>query len=179
MKRIKVWDPLVRIFHWSLVVGFAANIFLIDDDSDLHQWVGYAIVALIGLRIIWGIVGARHARFSDFPLDPNAAITQLSEIATGRKRIHLGHTPLGAMMIYNLLGTIILIGVSGYLMTTNMFWGAEWVEELHEFFVGWAQVSIVLHVAAVIWESRRTGVNLPRAMVTGYKTFSNGGPHQS
>ncbi len=72
-------------------------------------------------------------------------------------------------MIYNLLVTMLLIGLSGYLMTTDMFWGMEWTEELHEILVSWAELSVVAHIAAVIFESRRLHVNLPRAMVTGYK----------
>jgi cytochrome b len=72
-------------------------------------------------------------------------------------------------MIYNLLVTLLVIGLSGYLMTTDMFWGVEWPEELHEAAVAWAEISVVLHIAAVVFESLRTRVNLPRAMVTGYK----------
>jgi cytochrome b len=91
-------------------------------------------------------------------------------MATGRTKIHVGHTPLGALMIYNLLGTLAIIGASGYLMTTDMFWGVEWPEEVHELSVAWAEFSVVLHIAAVLFESRRTKVNLPRAMMTGVKT---------
>jgi len=169
MQKIKVWDPLVRIFHWSLVVGFAANALFLDEDSKLHEWVGYAIVGLVMIRIIWGFVGTRYAKFSSFPPSIEGATGQLTDIATGRKRFHPGHTPLGALMIYNLLFSMLAIGLTGYLMTTNMFWGVEWPEELHEAFVTWAEISIMLHIAAVIFESRRSKVNLPRAMITGTK----------
>ena len=74
-------------------------------------------------------------------------------------------------MIYNLIVTLLLIGASGYAMTTTALWGVEWVEELHEVFVTWAEISVVLHIAAVIYESRRTGINLPKSMVTGTKTM--------
>jgi cytochrome b len=73
-------------------------------------------------------------------------------------------------MILNLLLTILLIGATGYMMTTNAFWGVEWVEEAHEVLVGWAEISILVHIAAVIWESFRTGVNLPQAMISGVKS---------
>lgn len=96
-------------------------------------------------------------------------MAQMTDIAAGRTRAHVGHTPLGAWMIYNLLVTMLLIGLSGYLMTTDMFWGTEWTEELHEILVSWAELSVVAHIAAVIFESHRLHVNLPRAMVTGYK----------
>lgn len=170
MTRHKVWDPLVRLFHWTLVVAFAANALFTDDESDLHAWVGYLVLGLVVIRLLWGLIGTRHARFSDFLPRPGAIADQLGDIATGRRRVHLGHTPLGALMIFNLLATLLGIALTGHLMTTDAYWGVEWVEEAHEALVTWAEISIVLHIAAVIWESRRTGVNLPRAMVTGVKT---------
>lgn len=169
MKKIKVWDPFVRIFHWSLVGLFTANALIVDDDGKLHIWIGYAVFALVCLRILWGVVGTRYARFASFPPSLSQAVGQLTDIATGRRREHLGHTPLGAWMIYNLLLALLVICVSGYLMTTDMYWGVEWPEELHELAIAWAEISVVLHIAAVIFESRRMKINLPRAMVTGYK----------
>jgi cytochrome b len=77
-------------------------------------------------------------------------------------------------MILNLLVTMLAIGATGYMMTTNAFWGIDWVEETHEVLVNWAWVSIALHVVAVLWESYRTGINLPRAMVTGSKQVPKG-----
>jgi cytochrome b len=171
MQKIKIWDALIRLFHWSLAAAFAANALFVDDESKLHLWLGYTIVVLVLIRILWGFVGSRYARFSSFPPSLSGASGQLTEIATGRRRIHRGHTPLGALMIYNLLASLLAIGLSGYMMTTDMFWGIEWVEELHEAFAVWAEISVMLHIAAVIFESWRTRVNLPRAMVTGYKTL--------
>ena len=169
MQRIKVWDPLVRLFHWSLVLAFAANALMIDDDSKLHQWVGYGIIGLVLLRILWGFAGSHYARFASFPPSLEGAREQLIDIATHRSRVHVGHTPLGAWMIYNLLLALLVLCLSGYLMTTDLFWGVEWPEEVHEVAVTWTEVSVVLHILAVIHESRRTGVNLPRAMIRGYK----------
>ncbi len=169
MTRIKIWDPVVRIFHWSLVGGFAANALFVDSESNLHLMIGYAIIMLVAVRLVWGFVGSQYARFTSFPPSANDAMAQVQDMVTGRVTIHKGHTPLGALMIYNLLFTLAVIGLSGWLMTTDMFWGVEWPEELHEVAVSWAEFSVVLHIAAVIFESIRTHVNLPRAMVTGYK----------
>lgn len=164
-----VWDPLVRLFHWSLVALIGAQIFVIDEDSDLHVTLGYVIAALIAFRILWGFVGSRHARFSDFPPNPQAAMDQLADMASGRHKHYRGHNPLGALMIYNLLASIALIALTGYMMGTRQYFGIEWVEEVHEMLVVWLQVSVVVHILAVIMESRRSRVNLPKAMVTGYK----------
>lgn len=169
MSRLKVWDPFVRVFHWSLVFLFMLNALIVDDDGKLHEWIGYAVLVQVSLRVLWGFVGSRYARFSSFPPSLRGARTQITDIATGRRHAEPGHSPLGAWMIYNLLLALVVIGVSGHLMTTDRFWGVEWPEELHEFAVAWAEISILLHVAAVVAESRRLGINLPRAMVTGYK----------
>lgn len=170
MTRHTVWDPFIRLFHWGLAAGFAADALFVDEDSALHTWIGYALAALIALRLAWGLIGPRTARFASFLPGPRAVLGQVQDIATGRRRVHLGHTPLGALMIVNLLVSIAAIAATGYLMTTNAFWGVEWVEESHEVLVGWVGVSVGVHIAAVLWESLRTGVNLPRAMVSGVKS---------
>lgn len=169
MKKTKVWDPAVRLFHWSLVGCFAANALFVDNDSKLHLWIGYVIISLVAFRLVWGVIGTRYARFSSFPPSASAALQQAQDMATGRKRLHVGHTPLGALMIYNLIATLTIIGLSGWLMTTDAFWGVEWPETLHEAAVLWAEISVVAHIAAVIYESKRIAVNLPLAMMTGYK----------
>lgn len=174
MTEYRIWDPFVRVFHWSLVAGFIINALLTDDESKLHEWLGYAVVALVLLRILWGLVGTHSARFASFWPTGAKMIEQISDVANRRKRAHLGHTPLGAVMILNLLATMLAIGTTGYMMTTNAFWGVDWVEDAHEALVNWAWVSVVLHVAAVFWESWRTGINLPRAMVTGRKQVPDG-----
>lgn len=176
MRSEKVWDPLVRIFHWSLVAAFGANALLTDPEGRLHEVIGYVALGLVGFRLVWGLIGSRHARFADFPPSASAALGQMQEMATGRRRAHMGHSPLGALMIYNLLAVLVVIGVSGFLMTTNTWFGVEWVEELHEVAVTWAEISVLAHVGAVILESRRLRVNLARAMVTGVKTVPDESP---
>jgi cytochrome b len=165
------------LFHWSLVVGFVANDFFVRPGKPTHKLLGYLIAGLIGFRIVWGLVGTRHARFRDFPPSFSGCIEQLGDMANGRRRVHLGHSPLGALMIYNLLLTMLGIVASGYAMTTVTFFGIEWVSELHSLLVIWAETSIALHIAAVVFESRRLDVNLLRAMITGSKTVQ--GPSRS
>lgn len=165
----KVWDPYVRFFHWSLALLMVANAFVLDDEGKMHRWVGYTVAGLILGRIMWGFVGTGYARFSSFPPSVKGSVEQLADITSGRKHIHIGHTPLGALMIYNLLASVLVVCFSGYLMTTDMFWGVEWPEELHGAAVTWVEMSVVAHVAGVLFESVRTNVNLPRSMITGYK----------
>lgn len=173
-RRRKVWDPFIRIFHWALVGCFAANALFTNPESKLHRWIGYAVVALVLARILWGLIGTPHARFRDFPPSFGGAYDQALDMVSGRRHAHVGHSPLGALMIYNLIVTLLAIGATGYMMTTVRFFGMDWVKELHEVFVTWAEVSVAAHIAAVVFETRRLGINLPKSMVTGYKDMPDG-----
>ena len=175
MTRIKVWDPLVRLFHWSLVIGFTLNMTVLEEDGKAHEQVGYIVLALVTLRILWGFVGTRNARFSAFPPSLRAAIGHLEGIARGIPDRAVSHNPLGALMVYNLLATMIALGLTGWLMTRGANPGESWVSELHEVIASWAVFSVVAHVFAVIYESRRSHVNLVKAMITGTKEFTDDG----
>lgn len=170
---IKVWDPLVRLLHWSLVLCFAANALLTDPEGNLHQVIGYMILGLLVLRLFWGVVGTEYARFTSFPPSPRAALGQVREMVQWKRNAHPGHSPLGALMIYNLIVTLAVIVLSGWMMTTNRWFGMEWVEELHEMTVTWAELSVLAHIAAVFLESARLRINLPKSMVTGYKQLND------
>lgn len=168
-KTVRVWDPFVRIFHWSLV-GLFALAFVTGDESEwLHIRIGYAIAALVALRIVWGFVGTRHARFRDFVRSPREIATYAGQALRFRAPRHLGHNPAGGAMVVALLVMIAGIAATGIAMTTDAFWGSKWVEDLHEGFVYTAIGLIVLHVAGVVFSSLEHGENLVRAMITGRK----------
>lgn len=167
MTETKPWDAFVRLFHWTLVVCFALNAAVLDEDGAWHERVGYAILGLVVLRILWGIVGPRRARFTSFPPDLSAALAHLGEMSRGITHRHESHNPLGALMVYNLLATLLAVGLTGWMMTTDAFWGVDWVEEVHEMLANWAIFSVVLHVGGVIFESWRAGENLVRPMLPG------------
>jgi len=173
---IMVWDPLVRLIHWSLALMILLNGAITDDESVVHQWVGYVAVGLIGIRLLWGLIGSRQARFTTFPPNPVAALRHLTAIAKGDKTVHLSHNPLGALMVYNIWLTVLALGVTGYMMGTIQFYGVEWVEEAHEIAFNWLLVSIVLHVGGVVFDGWRSGVPLVRAMIDGRKRVPKGRP---
>lgn len=111
--KIRVWDPLIRIFHWGVVVFFTIAYLSGEEESDVHIYSGYIVLGLIIFRVVWGFVGSRHARFSDFVTSPGAAIAHFREMAGGRAKRYLGHNPAGGWMIIALLLTLFVVSVSG------------------------------------------------------------------
>lgn len=115
-RAIKVWDPFVRIFHWSLVALFVVAYFTGDANESIHIWAGYAILLLIASRIVWGFVGSKHARFSDFVRSPAAAFRYLKQVVRGKARRFLGHNPAAGWMVLLLLVSILATGGSGLVV---------------------------------------------------------------
>ncbi len=173
-REVAVWDPLVRLIHWSLALMILLNGAFVDDESKIHEWIGYVALGLVGLRLVWAVIGPQHARFLAFPPSPARAVRHVKAMLAGDRSVHLSHNPLGALMAYNIWGSVIVISVTGFMMTTLPFFGVDWVEEVHEGVFNWLVFSIVLHVAGVAFDTWRSGVNLFRAMVNGRKTIPEG-----
>ncbi len=113
---VKVWDPFVRIFHWSLAVLFVVAYFTGGEESWIHEWSGYGLLVLVVTRILWGFVGTKHARFSDFVRSPAAALGYLRDLATGQARRYLGHNPAGGWMTLLLLVAVLATSASGVIV---------------------------------------------------------------
>jgi cytochrome b len=168
---IKIWDPVVRVFHW----GLAAAVFIAlmsDEDRALHEAAGYAALALIPVRILWGFLGPRHARFSSFVRSPDAVLAYLKDVAGLRARRYLGHNPAGGAMILLLLAMVATAGISGWLSETDRFFGVAWVEDLHRASANALIALIAFHVAGVVLSSVMHGENLVRGMITGRKALA-------
>jgi len=109
----QVWDIAVRLFHWSLVGAFTVAYLTGDDESMLHVNAGYIILALILFRIVWGFIGSKHARFKDFIYSPAEILLHAKGLVSGQVKPTIGHNPLGGLMVFALLLTIVITVVSG------------------------------------------------------------------
>ncbi|MDA1101606.1 MAG: cytochrome b/b6 domain-containing protein [Proteobacteria bacterium] len=166
---IKVWDPFVRLFHWSLVVSFAIAWLTADEWDDLHEWAGYAAAGLIGLRLLWGLIGPKYARFSQFVRSRNAIMDYIRASILGGEPRYIGHNPAGGLMIVGLILAMAGTAFTGWMSTLNAFWGVEWAEETHEALASFMLILVVIHVAGVVFASLRHKENLLRAMINGRK----------
>jgi len=166
-----VWDGLVRIVHWSVACLFLLDYAVLTEGELIHRLAGYAILTLVSIRLAWGIVGSRYARFSAFPLSLSAAARHAGAVFSGRTERHLSHNPLGALMAYALWALLIAIALTGMATYAGLLPGEEAGEELHEFLANLAFAAIVVHVAGVLIESWHSKVGLVRAMITGTKEY--------
>ncbi len=180
---IKVWDPLLRIFHWSLVSLFLFAFITEDDFLDLHVIAGYIIIGLIVFRLIWGVIGPRHARFSNFVKSPSQVKSYLKDVLLFRAKRYLGHNPAGGAMVIALLVSVAMTVFFGMLTygamefsgplagmvsgVSNML--AEGFEEVHEFFANFTLFLVGLHVIGVVVASLQHRENLVQSMIDGYK----------
>lgn len=165
---VEVRHPFIRVFHWTLAFCFAIG-WISEDAQALHQPVGYAILMLVAVRTIWGLLGPRHARFSEFVRSPSATLAYVRQLLHGRAPRLSGYNPLGAMMVIGLLFMLTATGVSGWLMTIDAGESTEWLEEVHEFLASLTLTLVGIHVLAVFIMSAVHGENLMRTMITGRK----------
>ena len=166
---VKVWDPFVRLFHWSLVSCVLLNQFVLEEGEAPHEWAGYLASALVLARVVWGFVGSRHARFADFFPTPRRLARHFAALRQGQHPQYAGHNPLGALMMLALMAIVLALGLTGWMQTTDAYFGEEWLQELHEWLANGLLVAAGLHAAAAIVLGRIERVNLVRAMVTGVK----------
>lgn len=110
------WDPVVKVTHWGIVAAILVNALITEEGSGPHIWVGYALAAVLTLRLLWGLIGPEEARFSAFPPSLHRAFRHLRDIRTGRNEPHSSHNPLGALMAYAIWTMLTIVISSGIAM---------------------------------------------------------------
>lgn len=115
--KVRGWDPLVKLTHWGIALAVLVNGVVTEEGSDWHVWVGTGMAALLMVRLLWGFIGPREARFSAFPPSPTRAADHVADIMAGRKRAHASHNGLGALMAYAIWATLAVVAVTGLAMS--------------------------------------------------------------
>lgn len=174
-RRVLVWDAPVRVFHWLLAASFIGAWLTAESERWMlvHVTLGYTVGGLVAFRVLWGLLGTRHARFGDFVRGPRAVVGYLKSLVGrggdggGGAEHPVGHNPAGAWAILGLLGGSALIVATGWATYQDLGGGA--LEELHEGLAKAVLALVFVHVAGVIVSSRLHHQNLVRAMVDGHK----------
>jgi cytochrome b len=168
-RTVLVWDLAVRVLHWSLVLTVAAAWLTRHSPGRWHEWLGYGTLAIVAARFIWGFFGSRYARFADFVRPARTTLAYARDVFSAREARFVGHNPLGGWMVVALLAMVALVGFTGWLYTTDRFWGVGWVEELHETLSDVLFAFVALHILGVVFTSIRHRENLVAAMLHGRK----------
>ncbi len=179
-RQVYVWDWFVRTFHWSLAIAFAIAFLTEDDTLNIHVWAGYAVGVLLIARVIWGLVGPRYARFSDFVYRPTTAAHYIGDTFRFRSKRYLGHSPGGGAMIVLLMALLAATVVTGMIVYGGEHHGgllagivssqtAEALEDVHNILADIALAFVLAHIAAVVIASFAHRENLVWSMFTGYK----------
>lgn len=173
---ILVWDLPTRVFHWLLVICFTGAWLTSESErlQMIHYAFGYSAVALVLFRLVWGFIGTKYARFSQFIKGPKEMIGHAKGLLGGHQHIAPGHNPLGGIVMLGLMLVILLIGLTGY-WTVKEFLG-DFMSEAHEAIASFALGLVVIHIAAAVIMSLLQKENLVRAMLSGKK---NGLPEQA
>ena len=180
--QILVWDLPTRLFHWLFALSFAVAWITGDSDTyrDLHVFVGYLMLGLLGFRVLWGLIGSRYARFASFRFGPMQAIHYVQDALMRRAPHYIGHNPAGSWAVYLLLTLGLLVGVTGILVLggeeqhgmaagITLYGGGGVLKELHEGLASFMLWMVIIHLLGVAAESWLHRENLARAMLTGRK----------
>ena len=168
-RTVRVWDLFVRIFHWLLALSFVVAWFSSHSSELVHHLAGYVAAALVVLRLVWGIVGTHYARFTQFTRRPRHVAGYLKAIVTGSEARYIGHNPAGGAMVLTLMAAMVATAGTGWMMTTDQFWGVEWVTKAHDWIAHGLLLLVLVHLAGVAVASFRHRENLVGAMLTGRK----------
>lgn len=180
--RVRVWDLPTRVFHWSLVVSLIASVLSAKIGGDLIAWhfrFGYAVLALLLFRVVWGFVGGHYARFASFP--PSIA-RALAYLRNGRPDTP-GHNPVGGFSVYLLLATLLFQAVSGLFANDDIMWDGPLrhlvSDDMSELVSQWHRANevviyalIALHLAAIAFHTLVKKQKLAPAMISGDKLVS-------
>ena len=114
---VTLWDPVVRVTHWAVAGIVLANAFLTRGGSVPHVALGWALMGLLALRLVWGVLGPAEARFSAFPPNPLAALRHIRALFFGKVREHPSHNPAGALVIYAFWAALAAMVATGLALT--------------------------------------------------------------
>ncbi len=171
-QRVRVWDPAVRLLHWTLAALVAVDL-IRDDGDEPHRLVGYAAVVVVLLRLTWGALSRSHGSLAALRPSIAGSLAYLRLLKQGRAPQPPGHNPLGAWMIWTLWLLVLLLGLTGWMSRLDAFWGDELLEGAHEILADVMLVAVGMHLAGIAAMSWLWKTNLAAAMVTGWKRIAS------
>ncbi|MGY4475151.1 cytochrome b/b6 domain-containing protein [Bradyrhizobium sp. USDA 3364] len=170
---VQVWDLPLRLWHWALAILVLVAWLTPNVYNGLHRLAGYAVIALLAFRLIWGFAGTRYARFGRLGVRLRAAPSYIWNLRRGITGRYIGLNPAGTVMLVALLLLLAVSAITGAMEVTVTFFGVWWVEDTHVYASDAVIILVGLHVLGVIVVGLLQRQNLVRAMFTGRKQLRN------
>ena len=170
-----LWDAPTRLFHWLIVCALPLAWWSGETDNyDIHQWTGYTVIVLVISRVVWGLVGSRHSRFSDFVVGPAKVLAYMR----GRGADSAGHNPLGGWSVLLLLLLLLTQAVSGLFNSDDILFSGplshvgstafrDTMGQVHEIVFNMLLALVCLHILAVLYHQLHIKEKLLQAMIRG------------
>ncbi len=180
MKKYSVYDLPTRFFHWAFALLFVIAFVIgktVDDESRLfsyHMIAGLGIAFLLVLRLVWGLIGSRSARFSSFRLNPIELIQYFKDAVFSKTRSYLGHNPASSYAAMVMFACAMGLAFTGILMVTGG--ESDFLEEVHELLVNIFLVTVILHLVGIVFHSLKHRDSLWSSMLDGKKDTSSDTP---
>lgn len=180
---VPLWDPIIRLFHWGLVLAVVSGFLLgrFEGVLSFHFYLGYLVGGLLVVRLVWGLVGPKHVRFWSFIYSPKTTIAYLRTMFVRRPSYWPGHNPIGAMSVFALLGVLGFQVLTGLIADPDDFINvgpfasmvefdtARWASTMHRLSSKLLLVFVGLHLAAILFYRFWKHENLVTPMITGMK----------
>jgi cytochrome b len=185
-KAYRIWDVPTRLFHWLLVISIVASWVtadVVDDQMQLHLWLGYWTLGLIAFRMLWGLFGSRHARFASFLKGPMKVLAYGRSLAGKHHVEAAGHNPMGGWMVFLMIALVAVQTVSGLFTDDDIIWAGPWTPavsgsmvnlatRIHHINFNLIQAAVAAHLVAVLAYQFGLRNDLVGAMITGRKSSS-------
>lgn len=184
VREVKLWDPLLRGFHW-LLAFFVIAAWLLGNygptSMTLHFWCGYMVTFLLAFRLIWGFVGPEPARFSSFLRGPKAVSGYMQHMFLRQPSYWPGHNPLGALSVIAMLAALVAQVLTGMMSESENFIDAgplassvssatrKAAKSYHEFGANLILLLVLLHVGVILFYRFWKREDLIKPMVDGRK----------
>lgn len=167
-----IWDIQTRVFHWLIAIPVFMN-FILEDGNRLHKALGYLALAGLILRIVWGLSTKGHSSFSALPLKWSELTSYLTSLRSKQAIPYLGHNPLATWVYIGIWTNVVLLGLSGFMMGLDAFWGEEWLEEIHETLALIMKILVLLHFTGIIFDSIKFKRKTWLGMINGKKELNS------
>ncbi|WP_412723260.1 cytochrome b/b6 domain-containing protein [Alteromonas sp. D210916BOD_24] len=165
-----IWDPVVRLCHWGIVLAFFVNYFIVEPGRLIHEVTGYTASALVCIRIGWGMIKDRQslASFKHIDLSRNAFAVHIRQLTQGKVAKTHGHNPFGWLMVMAVCGLLLGLGITGFMMEeVDIFFGNSTLENIHAIFANTLYGCVLVHIAAVFVVQHKGKIELIRPMLSG------------